>query len=47
MDEFVNSEFKQYKFIINTTTSYGTAQVSDYLPTGIDNQKFYKDNYVK
>ena len=36
----VNSEFKQHKIILNSTTSYGKAQVSDYLPAGINNQKF-------
>ena len=34
------SEFKENKIILNNTASYVTAQVSDFLPIGINNQKY-------
>jgi hypothetical protein len=34
------SEFTKYKIILNTTASYTASQFSDYLPTGIDNQRY-------
>jgi hypothetical protein len=36
----VVSEFAQYKIIINSTASYQASETSDYLPTGIDNQRY-------
>ena len=38
----VISEFAEYKFYISssTTASYKPAETSDYLPTGIDNQRY-------
>jgi hypothetical protein len=36
----VLSEFKLDEFIIAGTSSYAKAQVQDYLPTGIDNQRY-------
>jgi hypothetical protein len=36
----VLSEFKSKKVVINSTTSLVTADVQDFLPTGIANQKF-------
>ena len=34
------SEYTEYKIIINSTASYTPSQFSDYLPTGIDNQRY-------
>lgn len=34
------SEFKLDEFIISGTSSYAKAQVTDYVPTGIDNQRY-------
>ena len=34
------SEYSEYKNIINLTASYTPSQFSDYLPTGIDNQRY-------
>jgi len=36
----VVSEFAQYKIIINSTASYQASETSDYVPTGIDNQRY-------
>jgi len=36
----LKSEFKQTKIVLNSTTSYSAAEVIDYLPTGIENQKY-------
>jgi hypothetical protein len=36
----VFSEYAKYKIIINSTASYTVAEVQDYLPTGINNQKY-------
>jgi len=36
----ISSEFKQNKVIINNTASLITAEVQDFLPIGIENQKF-------
>jgi len=36
----VSSEFKQTKIVLNSTTSYSPAEVIDFLPIGIENQKF-------
>jgi hypothetical protein len=36
----VFSEYTEYKIIINSTTNYTPSQFSDYLPTGIDNQRY-------
>ena len=34
------SEYTEYRNIINLTASYTPSQFSDYLPTGIDNQRY-------
>jgi hypothetical protein len=34
------SEYTEYRAIINLTASYTPSQFSDYLPTGIDNQRY-------
>lgn len=34
------SEYSEYRNIINLTASYTPSQFSDYLPTGIDNQRY-------
>jgi hypothetical protein len=36
----MKSEFKLTEFIIDATSSYQVSQVSDYLPTGITNQRY-------
>ena len=36
----VFSEYTEYKITINSTTNYIPSQFSDYLPTGIDNQRY-------
>ena len=36
----ISSEFKQIKIVLNSTTSYSPAEVSDFLPVGIENQKY-------
>lgn len=36
----MKSEFTKYKVILNSTASYTASQFSDYLPTGIDNQRY-------
>ena len=36
----VLSEYSEYRAIINLTASYTPSQFSDYLPTGIDNQRY-------
>ena len=36
----VKSEYTKYKIILNSTASYTASQFSDYLPTGIDNQRY-------
>ena len=36
----IKSEYTKYKIILNSTASYTASQFSDYLPTGIDNQRY-------
>jgi hypothetical protein len=36
----VLSEFTEYKIILNSTSSYKPSQFIDYVPTGIDNQRY-------
>jgi hypothetical protein len=36
----VLSEYTKYKITINSTSSYVTSQVNDFIPTGIDNQRY-------
>jgi hypothetical protein len=36
----IKSEYTKYKIILNTTASYTASQFSDYLPTGIENQRY-------
>jgi len=36
----MRSEFTRYKIILNSTASYVVSQISDFLPVGIDNQRY-------